>query len=202
MNDIDNHAAPPSTERNPYTLWFVVLAFAAPVALAYYAFYFMHITNFSNHGEILKPLIQVSALDLRDQNNQLIPIDELRGKWRFISFVNSSCDRACQTRLIQSRQVRKSLGKEDTRVVLMIVELSDPDKSLAHFLKTKLSDAVIVKGKASVISALLPAGASLPTNDIYIQDPIGNIMMRFTPDKSMKDIRSDVNTLLKVSQIG
>lgn len=202
MNDIDNQTAPPSTQRNPYTLWFVVLAFAAPVALAYYAFYFMQITNFSNHGEILKPLIQVSALDLRDQNNELIPIDELRGKWRFISFVNSSCDKACKTRLIQSRQVRKSLGKDDTRVALMIIELSEPDKTFAQFLSKELPDAVIVKGKSSVISALLPAGASLSTNDIYIQDPIGNIMMRFTPDKSMKDIRSDIHTLLKVSQIG
>lgn len=203
MNDIDDdQRAPPSTERNPYTLWFVVLAFVAPVALAYYAFYFMHITNFTNHGQILKPMIQVSALSLNDQSDTPVPVKKLQGRWRFISFVGSSCDLNCQKRLIQIRQVRKSLGKEEDRTLLMLIELSPPDKSLAKFIKKELSDAVELKGKTAVISGLLPKGASLISNDVYLQDPIGNIMMRFTPDKSMKDIRSDINTLLKVSQIG
>ncbi len=202
MNETDNQAAPPSTERNPYTLWFVVLAFIAPVALAYYVFYFVHISSFTNHGQLLKPMIQLSSIKLQDESNAVVSPVTLKHKWCFITFVNASCDSACKKRLIQARQVHASLGKDATRVAQVIVELSAPDNNLAVFLKKELPHAVIVKGDAKIIAPLLPKGASLGSNDIYIQDPIGNIMMRFTPDKSMKDIRSDINTLLKVSQIG
>ena len=37
---------------------------------------------------------------------------------------------------------------------------------------------------------------------IYLMDPLGNIMLRFTQDQSYKDLMHDLNKLLKVSQIG
>jgi hypothetical protein len=202
MNEIDNQTAPPSKDRNPYTLWFVVLAFVVPVVLAYYVFYFVHISTFSNHGELLKPMIQLSSLKLTDESDAVVSPETLKHRWCFVSFVNASCDDACKKRLIDSRQVRESLGKDASRVVQVIVELAAPDGSFARFIKTELPDAAIVKGDAKAVSTLLPKDASINSNDIYIQDPVGNIMMRFTLDKSMKDIRSDINTLLKVSQIG
>jgi hypothetical protein len=202
MNETDNQAAPPSTERNPYTLWFVVLAFIAPVALAYYVFFFVHISNFTNHGQLLKPMIQLSSLKLKDESNTTVTPETLDRKWCFITFTSATCDDSCKKRLVEARQVHASLGKEASRVVQVLVELSAPDNSFAAFIKKELPNAVIVKGDAKNIAPYLPKGASLGSNDIYIQDPIGNIMMRFIPDKSMKDIRSDINTLLKVSQIG
>ena len=202
MNETDNQAAPPSTERNPYTLWFVVLAFIAPVALAYYVFFFVHISNFTNHGQLLKPMIQLSALKLKNEANKTVSPETLNRKWCFITFVGASCDSSCAKRLIQARQVHASLGKEASRVVQVLVQYSAPDNTFVAFIKKELPNAVVVKGDAGNIAPLLPKGASLGSDDIYIQDPLGNIMMRFTPDKSMKDIRTDINTLLKVSQIG
>jgi hypothetical protein len=42
----------------------------------------------------------------------------------------------------------------------------------------------------------------LNADDIYLVDPIGNIMMRFTRDMPGKWIIHDLNKLFKVSQIG
>ena len=39
-------------KRNPYTVWFVVIAFVAPVVLAYVMFFFVEVKSFVNHGEI------------------------------------------------------------------------------------------------------------------------------------------------------
>jgi hypothetical protein len=55
--------------------------------------------------------------------------------------------------------------------------------------------------------ATLASVFSLPdnnpiTHNIYVMDPIGNIMMQFSPDLSPKLILKDLNKLLKVSQIG
>ena len=54
----------------------------------------------------------------------------------------------------------------------------------------------------SVEAALQPVGADFRSNEIYLMDPLGNIMLRFTQDQSYRDLMHDLNKLLKVSQIG
>ena len=49
-------------KRNPYTVWFVVLAFIAPVALAYIMFFFVEVKSFVNHGEILNPIVHIRSV--------------------------------------------------------------------------------------------------------------------------------------------
>jgi hypothetical protein len=170
--------------------------------LAYYAFYFVDISKFDNRGELLKPMVQVSSLKLKDENNVLVPEDKLTYKWRFISFVNASCDAICSGRLIDSRQIRKSLGKEEHRVLQVIVELAEPDEALAQFIKTELPEAVVLKADAADIAAIMPTPSGSSGNDIYIQDPLGNILMRFKLEQPVVDIQHDIKKLLKVSQIG
>lgn len=202
MNENPNQDAPPSKARNPYTLWFVVIAFVAPVLLAYFIFYFVNVSGFNNHGELLKPMVQVTDLKLKDQDNKLVPADKLTYKWRFITFVNASCDQSCMDRLIETRQVHKALGKNQHRVIQVIVELAEPDAELTNFIKNELGDALILKADPATTLPLLPASKSPVENQIYIQDPMGNIMMRFNQDQPIDDFHYDVRKLLKASQIG
>ncbi len=202
MNENPNQSTVAPKARNPYTLWFVILAFVTPVLLAYYTFYFVNVSSFNNHGELLKPMIQVSELKLRDQSNTPVPVDKLTYKWRFITFVTASCNEVCKSRLIETRQVHKALGKNQHRVLQVIVELAEPDASLTEFIKTELGDAVILKADPAIVGSLLPVSTSTPENQIYIQDPKGNIMMRFSQDQPIDDFHHDVRKLLKASQIG
>jgi len=39
-------------------------------------------------------------------------------------------------------------------------------------------------------------------NEIYIQDPMGYLMMRFTQQQPIQELQFDVKKLLKASQIG
>jgi len=72
-------------KRNPYTVWFVVIAFIAPVVLAYIIFFFIDVKSFVNHGEILNPIVHISSFKLTDEDNEIIPQAELTYKWRLIS---------------------------------------------------------------------------------------------------------------------
>jgi hypothetical protein len=38
--------------------------------------------------------------------------------------------------------------------------------------------------------------------EVFIIDPLGNLMMRYTPEATMSDIRKDLGQLLKLSGIG
>ena len=58
-----------SSNKNPYTIWFVVFAFVAPAVLAYVMYFFGDIRSFTNHGEILNPVVDISTLKLKDDKN-------------------------------------------------------------------------------------------------------------------------------------
>ena len=205
MSEIQNDTQAPATAaipaRNPYTLWFVVLSFVTPVVLAYFVFYFVDVSSFNNHGELLKPVVHASSLKLKDQDGKLLDESELSYKWRFISFVNSSCDEQCRNRLIEVRQVHKTFGKNQHRIFQVIIELSPADESLAQFIRSELPDAVIFSTEAANVEAVL-ANAKLLENEIYIQDPMGYLMMRFTQQQPIQELQFDVKKLLKASQIG
>ncbi len=193
-------------KRNPYTVWFVVLAFIAPVVLAYIMFFFVDVKSFVNHGEILNPIVHIRSFELKDENNEIIPEGELTYKWRIISFIGKDCDQQCESRLFDSRQIHTSLGKNQHRLIRMFVHLEPAGESLSALIAEKHSNITRVNGDATIIiNALgdnIRDNASIQNNEIYIMDPMGNVMMRFTQEQPNKEFLHDLKKLLKASQIG
>lgn len=203
MNEV-NTGAPGATEtkKNPYTIWFVVLSFVLPVILAYVMFFFVDVKSFNNHGELLNPILHVRDFNLRDDDQELIPEKELTYKWRLISFVGSSCDQACAEQLHDSRQVYRSLGKDRHRVMRMFVHLGAADTAFSELIEAEHEGVVHVNGKEDELAAAIGSSADFNQNQVYIMDPMGNVMMRFTADQPNKDFLYDLRKLLKASQIG
>lgn len=195
-----------TSKRNPYTVWFVVIAFVAPVALAYIMFFFVDVTSFTNRGEILSPIVHIASFELKDENNEIIPQDKLTYKWRLISFVDNDCDERCQTRLYDTRQIHASLGKNRHRVMRMFVHFEPAGESLTKLIAETHPDVIHVNGDVDVITGALGENiredAGITNNETYIMDPMGNVMMRFTQDQPNKDFLYDLKKLLKASQIG
>ena len=191
-----------SSSRNPYTPWFVVAAFVVPVVLAYAVFFFVDVTSFTNRGEIFNPVVDITALKLKDENGEIIPEKTLRYKWRFISFVGSNCDEACSNRLTDSRQVHKRFGKDSHRILRVIVQLEPASAGLNNLIAAEFPDALIMNANAQTVNAAFSGTSKLDENEIYIMDPMGNIMMRFTQDQPIHDFQFDMKKLLKASQIG
>lgn len=191
-----------TSNKNPYTLWFVVFAFVAPAVVAYLMYFFGDIRSFTNHGEILNPVVDISALKLRDEENQLIPRDTLTYKWRIISFVGADCDESCNKRIHDMRQIHKSLAKDQHRVIRMIVHLDAPSTELNALITREYPNALNMYGDEKDISSALGDSARIHQNETYIMDPIGNVMMRFTQDQPNQLLLKDLKKLLKVSQIG
>ncbi|GMR00774.1 MAG: cytochrome c oxidase subunit I [Gammaproteobacteria bacterium] len=194
------------SKRNPYTVWFVVLAFIAPVALAYIIFFFVDVKSFVNHGEILNPIVHISSFELKNADGEIIPVEELTYKWRIISFVGKDCDQRCEKRLYDTRQIHTSLGKDQHRLVRMFVHLAPAGESLSKLIAETHPAVVQVNGDAKIIiNALgdnIRNAAGITNNEIYVMDPMGNVMMRFTQEQPNKDFLYDLKKLLKASQIG
>ena len=190
--------------RNPYTLWFVVISFLAPVVLAYAMFFFGNVSSFSNKGELLNPVIDVDSLQLTDDNGNVMQREDItRHKWHMIYFVGSDCDQSCNNTLYDMRQINKAVGKNAYRLRHLLVHMAPADAPFQKLISSEYPAAVHANAKrATIESALKAVKPQLDTNEIYLMDPLGNIMMRFTPDQPPKDIIHDLNKLFKVSQIG
>jgi len=190
-----------SQKKSSYTIWLLVLTFAAPVILAYIMFFFGHIDSYTNHGEILKPIIQIKDFNLTDKDKQPLALKQLTYKWRLISFLGKSCDKPCQARLHDIKQIHISLGKNRHRVIQMVIHVQPADAALQKLLVTEYPKVTQVYADEAKLKKLTGQKVLL-NNTTYIMDPMGNVMMRFTADQPDKDFLTDLKKLLKASQIG
>lgn len=193
-------------KRNPYTVWFVVISFIAPVVLAYIMFFFVDVTSFTNRGEILQPIVHIESFKLKDENGATIPREKLTYKWRLISFVGKDCDEQCESRLYDTRQIHTSLGKDQHRLYRMFVHFEPPSDTFKELIDSTHPNVIHVFGPKEEIEQALEKNirkdAGISNNETYIMDPRGNVMMRFTQDQPNKDFLYDLKKLLKASQIG
>jgi len=195
-----------TSKRNPYTVWFVVLAFIAPVALAYIMFFFVDVKSFVNHGEILNPIIHISRFQLKNDSDEIIPQQELTYKWRLISFLGKNCDLECEKHLYDTRQIHTSLGKNKHRLSRMFVHLEPAGDALSKLMAETHPNVIHVNGDMKIILNALGdnvrTDVGITNNETYIMDPMGNVMMRFTQQQPNKEFLYDLKKLLKASQIG
>ena len=194
-----------SKKRNPYTPWFVVIAFVAPVVAAY-ALFFLGITPpaYSNKGELLDPIIDVESFALSDDSNNVLGREAItEHKWHMMYFVGSSCDDACNQTLYNMRQINIAAGKYANRLQRLLVHLEAPGEEFQALVAKEYPQARHVNANAeTIVTALQEVGPQFRANEIYIMDPLGNIMLRYTREQSYKDILHDLKKLFKVSQIG
>lgn len=155
-------------------------------------------TSSTAHGELIEPVKLVPDENLtvaREDQDSPYP-----GLWTVVHVGDGECTDACQQALYKTRQVRKALGKEDRRVQRFFL-LTD-DSPLAQNVQQEHPALKVFSAETLLTTDFLAAITPYDQQDIFLVDPLGNLIMRFTPNIGMKDIHKDLKKLLKVSQIG
>ncbi len=169
--------------RPGHKLALVFAVCAAPFALGWLAYEYRWISGrTANYGELLKP---------RPVDGALAP---LRGKWVLVTADTAACSAACERKLYIVRQVRKAQGKEMERIERLWL-LTDGGKPRPE-LAAALEGGHIAAADAQLLKAL-PNVA-----DIYLVDPLGNLMMRFPAEPDPQKMIKDLQRLLKYSSFG
>ena len=171
--------------------------FAAPIVASVIAYNVVEPTGTGNFGELLLPPAAVPQHRFDRPEGGGFAFSELAGKWVLVASDSGNCEQACRAKLETLRQVRLALGRNAGRVerVLVVDDLSRPQAgALDAFAGTRV--------------VLTPTGLALPrgvANDrahLYLVDPRGNVMMRWPAGADRKRMLSDLQRLLKASQIG
>jgi len=188
-------------QRSTTTLWILLAISVLPFVAAYAYYNFGSFNKFSNNGEILRQVIDVQSLQLKNKDGQKIAREDLTKKWRMILIVKNDCDKNCQLSLYNMRQLNVALGKHYDRFRHMLIHTETMDTDFANLVETQYKDTLHSYSSTAILNEAFK-DAEIFSNSIYIMDPIGNIMMRFDLNMDPKLILKDLNRLLKVSQIG
>ncbi len=214
--------------RNLWPLWGVLAVTIAPVIASYVTYYGIKPEGRTNYGDFVEPQVTVTSVAvnvlvapkaesafaaIQAESPTRRPLSELghwSGRWLMIRIGPSACAQACQQELWLMRQLRLTTGRERDRVErLWIVSDSgtpDPAVLAEHegLWVVRLGDAAnkdpLIANWLSVAiqSVAQQAGAS----NIWIVDPLGNLMMRFPDNPDPNAMKKDLNRLLKASRIG
>lgn len=160
----------------------------------------------SVNGELIAPAVPIKEFDLVDATGQPWRLSEVKEIWSMVYFAGAQCDEICEKSLYNMRQVRLSTGRRMVRVQRVLV--TPQVEEMNQLLEQASEGLAVVGGSAVQIGSLkqqimdAQSGMSDCGDCIYMVDPFGNVMMRFSPDLDPKKIFKDVMHLLKVSRIG
>lgn len=177
--------------------------FLVPTIASFVVFYAFPPSRTTNYGTLISPVVALSqiSLDRIDAGKQPMP-SSLRGKWLMVTRDSGHCAAACQKKLYAMRQARLILGREQDRVLRVV--LVDDNVPPSAELQNAFEGTIWISAAALPWLAALPAANDDATGrrSIYAVDTLGNIFMRYGADPDIKKFANDIMRVLKASQIG
>lgn len=194
----DNPVMPPGQaqgkRRGKLFLLLMALIFLSPIVLSILTYNFWRPQSRINHGELLE-VKPVPAMAMTDSHGHARSIAELQGKWLLLTVDQGACEESCQRKLYVMRQVIVAQGREQDRLErILILDNGNFNRDLVN------KDPALLVFKVAQTPLLPAEGATYPY--IYLVDPRGNLVLRYSPAADPRKIVKDLTRLLKVSQIG
>jgi hypothetical protein len=185
--------------------------FFAPLAVSFYLYYGpvgWRPSSRVNRGDLInppRPLPEVSLPIANHTAGSLSKPDFLMGKWTLLYVGPGSCSAPCRSDLYNTRQVRIALNRDMDRVRRVFI--AEGECCDWQFLDSQHPDLVtlLATPDAAPLLGLLPAFdgiAPAAAERIYLIDPLGNLMMSYSPEAKPKGMLEDLKRLLGLSHVG
>ena len=142
-----------------------------------------------NYGTLLDPPVSLDARLHFDSGT--------RGRWTLMVLA-PQCGDSCLAALTDLRQIRLATGREIERIERLLVS----DQAPAPAVLTEHPGLRVSTPQSAVGAQLASALAPLATEHIYIMDPVGNVILRYSLAPERKPFLKDLRKLLKLSRIG
>lgn len=189
---------PPLKRRGRRTLLTLALVCAAPVVASYVAYYWFRPVGHVNYGELLEASPAREIVGTLPDGGKF-RLSDYRGRWLFLAADAGPCEDACQHKLYATRQARTIQGREQERVVRVWLQATQAP-TLAPQLLAQHPGLVVARVDPAQWEGL--PGDTGPTRNLYLIDPLGNIVLRYPADPDIKGMAKDLERLLRASRIG
>lgn len=156
----------------------------------------------TNYGELIVPARPLAPFDMLGLDGAHITQDFLRGKWTLVYIGAAACAAACQGNLYKMRQVRVALNEKMERVQRLWVLSDAPRAAPAPALLDEHPGLAVAKPGTAELGHFMSQFNPPGPDQIYLIDPLGNLMMRYPADADPKGLLTDLQRLLLTSWVG
>lgn len=161
----------------------------------------------TNKGNLLWPPVELNLLDLNNVAAVGAMAEEDGAKWSLMITGGATCSDDCEALLHEVRQVNVAMGREAERVGRMLVSgLVQPE---AQHIQQRYPNMQIIPVKANVMRRFLEQAETVGAQStsekqwqVWLVDPLGNVILQYTEDHDGYDLMDDLKRLLKLSKIG
>ena len=196
-------------KMNRLVLPAIVLLFAAPMLISWWLVTQTNIgrnADEASHGHLFtpaRPLPNTELVGLLNPDTST----ELHGKWSLVVIQEGKCNEACFDALYKIRQIRLATGKYAPRVQRLLLSNGAFETDLEKQLLKQFKGQLVFNYQASPDSFINSFRSEQPEDgfangELYLVDPLGNLMLRYSPGTEPAGIIKDLKRLLRYSRIG
>jgi len=203
QNETENSEYLDRQRRGRLVFLSMLIFFVTPIV----AVIAMYKLDWKPKGESIGELVTPAKLLTMDKpiltgEGTVAPANLWKEKWSMV-YVTATCEDACKNKLHIMRQLHVSLYKEIPRMQRVLITTS----SNVAELKQIYPDMLILNQPTVEINAIgnqfnIKNEQSISANRIYLVDPLGHLMMSYTPTTDPALIRKDITRLMKYSWAG
>ncbi len=155
-----------------------------------------------SYGELIVPPVNLTIPPLQDTQAKPFTATQWQKKWNIVMINHEACTDQCLTTTHLLGNVRLSMDKDTKRVQQILLLPIETTREAIADLQKKNPDLIILAGSDEATTQLANKLESLakPQN-IYLVDPLGNLMMQYPQNFEPKGLRSDLVRLIKSSWV-
>jgi cytochrome oxidase Cu insertion factor (SCO1/SenC/PrrC family) len=159
------------------------------------------------HGELVQPARPLGDAELYSMDGAPFRLSALRGRWVMAYLGSLPCAADCRNSLYKMQQVRLAQGRDASRVERVMIATNAGSDALREVAR-QYPGLFAVGGTRTTLQTLArefvsSQGTALDApGRVYLIDPIGNLVMSYTPDADPSGMRKDLARLLRLSQVG
>ena len=197
MNQVDNKSPISKTSGRKILLGMAII-FVLPFTVAKT----MHLLNVHpasrSYGTLVNPPKPLQFANLHDAQGKLVGSTQLLKKWNIVTVEIGDCAEPCRAQVHLLKQVNIALDKDAKRVQRILIA---PNAEKFDALQKQYPDLIIISG-ADAATKAFAAQFNHAKGDVYLVDPLGNLMMQYPQDLNPKGLLTDLKKLLKNSWAG
>ena len=162
----------------------------------------MHLLNVHpashSYGILVHPPKPVQFSTLHDSRDKLVGSQQLLKKWNIVTVEPGVCAEPCQAQIHLLKQVNIALDKDAKRVQRILIA---PNAENFDALEKQYPDLIIITG-SDALTTKFTAQFNVAKGEVYLVDPLGNLMMHYPQKLNPKGLLTDLKKLLKNSWAG
>lgn len=191
--------------RSKKTFYLLILVFILPFTMAVLLHLFDLIPGGKSYGNLIQPPKSLQIPVLKEATGKAFNPEQWNKIWSVVTIDSTGCAAQCAAQLHMLKQVHTSMNKEIDRIQRVLLVPIAIEADAYNEIQKQYPDLIILAGadaEMAKFSAEFNAASGGAESNIFLVDPLGNLMMSY-PDKfDPKGLRSDLTRLLKNSWAG